>query len=199
MNMKLEQTMEEFLSPSITRTRLISASIYIAAFESLKESIVGKIRFFYCLDDEETSSPCKKYKKEVMSRNTSVVYASLDWFKENRAIDEADLIQFENIKKCRNELSHRLFSLIGSRGLPQDFEINFHALVELLHKIDLWWVMNIEIPTDPDYSGQEIDEKEVKVGSVMALQMLWDIALGEKDVANSYYEAYRNAQVKNNG
>jgi hypothetical protein len=83
--------------------------------------------------------------------------------------------------------------------LPQNFEARFHELVELLHKIDLWWVMNIEIPTGPDYAGQEIDESEVKVGSIMAIQMLVDIALGEEDVANSYYEAFKKAQTKNNG
>ena len=54
----------------------------------------------------------------------------------------------------------------------------FDKLVELLHKIDLWWVINIEIPTNSDYDGQEINEKDVKVGSVMVLQMVIDIALG---------------------
>jgi len=125
MEMKFEQTMEEFLSPAIMRKRLISASIYIAA--------------------------CESYKKEVLSRNKSAVYASLDWFKERQAINGDDLAKFEQIKLCRNDLSHELFSLIGSRGLPKHFETRFHELVELLHKIDIWWVMNIEIPTDPDH------------------------------------------------
>jgi hypothetical protein len=197
--MKFEQTMEELLSPAVMRERLISASIYIAAFESLKESIVSKLRFYYCLDDSKDSQPCESYKKDVMNRNSSAVYASLDWFKGHQAINEDDLAKFEQIKLCRNDLSHRLFNLIGSRGLPQNFEARFHELVELLHKIDLWWVMNIEIPTGPDYAGQEIDESEVKVGSIMAIQMLVDIALGEEDVANSYYEAFKKAQTKNNG
>ncbi len=56
--MKLEQTLEEFLNPEIMRERLISASIYIAAFESLKETIIEKIRFYYCLDDSKDSKPC---------------------------------------------------------------------------------------------------------------------------------------------
>ncbi|TAL43016.1 MAG: hypothetical protein EPN89_16620 [Methylovulum sp.] len=138
MEMKFEQTMEEFLSPAIMRKRLISASIYIAAFESLKESIVSKIRFYYCLDDSGNSKPCESHKKEVLSRNKSAVYASLDWFKERQAINGDDLAKFEQIKLCRNDLSHELFSLIGSRGLPKHFETRFHELVELLHKIDIW-------------------------------------------------------------
>ena len=58
--------------------------------------------------------------------------------------------------------------------------------------------MNIEIPTDPDYFGQEIDESKIKVGSVMALQMLIDIALGEEGVAHSYYETFKRTHTKNN-
>jgi len=183
MEDKLERTMAEYLNPVVMREKLISASIYIATFEALKKSIVSKIRFYYCLDDLK---PCELYDKEVMSRNKSPVYASLDWLKEYEAITDADINNFEKIKNCRNELSHNLFNLLGSRGLPQNFQTNFCELAELLHKIDIWWVINIEIPANPDFFGQEIDEAEIKVGSVLALKMLVDIALGEDDIANSY-------------
>ncbi len=134
-----------------------------------------------------------------MSRNSSPLYASLDWFKEHQAINEDDFVKFEQIKNCRNELSHKLFSLIGTRGLPDNFEVRFLELVELLHKIHLWWVMNVEIPTNPDYDGKEVDENNVKVGSVMAIQMLVDIALGDEKTANSYFEEFIKSQVNTNG
>jgi hypothetical protein len=45
---------EAFLDPDVLRGKLISASIYIAAYEMLKESIVGRIRNFYSTGFTET-------------------------------------------------------------------------------------------------------------------------------------------------
>jgi len=44
---KIRQSWEEFLNPEVMRPRLIAASIYIAGFEALKDSIVGRIREFF--------------------------------------------------------------------------------------------------------------------------------------------------------
>jgi hypothetical protein len=188
--MKCEQSIEELLNPAIMRNILISSSLFIAAFESLKDLIISHLKGFYCIGELDDSKPCDDYKKEVLSKNKSALYASLEWFKENQAINEDDLAKFERIKACRNDLSHRLHSLLGSRGLPQDFEIRFHELFELQHKIELWWVLNIEVPISGDFVDQEIDASDVQLGSIMWLQMLIDIALGDEDVANSYYQAY---------
>ena len=192
MDMKFEQNIEDLLSPKVMRERLISASIFIAVFESLKESIVSKLRFFYCLNDSEDFKPCESYLKAVMSRNPSPIYASLDWFKEHNAINELDIEKFNQIKLCRNELSHNLFNLIGSGSFPPDLETRLKELIGLVHKIGIWWIMNVEIPTDPEYDGHEIDENEVKLGSVMFIQMIVDIALGEEEISNAYYNELVN-------
>src|SRR3990170_1537518 len=44
---------EEFLDPQILRTRLISASLFLAAFEILKDAVIGRIRNFFCLGFDE--------------------------------------------------------------------------------------------------------------------------------------------------
>src|ERR1039458_385518 len=38
----VDQSWEEFLTPEILRNKLISASLYLAAFEMLKDSVVGR-------------------------------------------------------------------------------------------------------------------------------------------------------------
>jgi len=43
MYAKVQQTWEDFLNPDVVRPVLISASIYIAGFEALKETIIGRI------------------------------------------------------------------------------------------------------------------------------------------------------------
>jgi hypothetical protein len=152
-----EQQWERYLKPEWLREKLISAALYIAAFESLKDTIVQNLRFFYCIGVSEEEAPCEEYKTKVLSRNKSTVYASLDWFMENAAINQQDIEKFNDIKNIRNNLSHSLFKIIGSTGLPENFNEEFQALIELQHKIAHWWVVNVEIPTDPEFALQEIN------------------------------------------
>ncbi len=46
MDPDIKRSWEEFLNPEIMRSCLISASVYIAGYEALKETIVGRIRDF---------------------------------------------------------------------------------------------------------------------------------------------------------
>jgi hypothetical protein len=38
----------------------------------------------------------------------------------------------------------------------------FHELVALLKKIEVWWVVNMEIPVNPDFDGKEIDRRRYR-------------------------------------
>jgi hypothetical protein len=193
MDPKVRQNYEGFLNPDVLRPRLIAAALYIAAYESLKESIITHIQtFFWNGFDESGPKYSPEYQTEVLNRNKSVLYASLDWLKNKmNVIDDADIATFERVKHCRNDLSHRLFSLLGSEGLPSDFEDRFADLGALLYKIELWWVVNFEIPINPDFDGKEIDEKEIFPGRVIGLKVLCDIALGDPESSRSYYEEFR--------
>lgn len=183
---------EEFLNPEIVRPRLIAASIYIAAFEALLDSVVGRIRDFFSNGfDESGDIVDPKYKAKVLSRKTSPVYASLDWLREMHAIDDGDIAIFERVKAFRNTLAHELLSLVSSRGLPPDYDERLGELARLLRKIDVWWIVNVEIPTDPDFGGREVDPDEVVPGSIMALHVLLEIALGDEERSRFYYDQFR--------
>lgn len=188
----------EFLSPEVLRPCLMSAAIYIAGYEALKDAIVDRIRNFFLIG----SGPAEQrfyleYKAFVLSRNRSPLYASLDWLKnEMGAIDDADICAFDRIKACRNLLAHQLLSFLGGNGLPQDFEQCYREMVALLHKIDHWWIANVEIPTNPDFDGKDIDWDEIYSGRVMALQLLCDIALGDSEQSRRYYDELKNRRAK---
>jgi len=107
------------------------------------------------------------------------------------AIDDADARGFDRVKACRNTLAHNLFSTLCSNGLPPDFEQCFSQLVALLRKIEVWWITNVEIPTNPDYDGSDIDEEGIVPGRIMVIQLLWDIALADEDRSRSYYKEFR--------
>jgi len=55
----------------------------------------------------------------------------------------------------------------------------------------MWRITNVEIPTNPDYDGQEIDEGGIIPGLVMNIQLLCDIALGDDEGSRYYYNEFR--------
>lgn len=170
MDPNVKRSWEEFLNPGITRPRLIAASIYIAGFESLKDAIVDRIRdFFWTGFDESGDKIDPKYQTDVLTRNRSPVYASLDWLTEMNAIDQGDVESFNRVKACRNTLAHNLLSTLGSEGLPADFDQCFTEMVELLRKVEVWWITNVEIPTNPDYNGSDVDEDGIIPGRIMVI------------------------------
>jgi hypothetical protein len=53
-------------------------------------------------------------------------------------------------------------------GLPTDFAERFGDMTTLLDKIERWWIVNVEIPTNPDFDGkhEEIDESGIIPGCI---------------------------------
>lgn len=67
----------------------------------------------------------------------------------------------------------------------------FSPMVDLLHKIEKWWIVNVEIPTDPDLVGKEIDEDAIIPGPIMTLRLLVDIALGTEEESEFFYKEFK--------
>lgn len=166
--------------------RLISASLYVTAFELLKESIIGRLRSFYMVGFDITGDVIdEKYETSVLSRNKSPLYASLDWLIENGVVDKGDLESFERIKLTRNSLAHELPSIVMD-GTDIGHVERFQELVTLLRKIEVWWVVNIEIPTDPDFDGKEIDEEGIVPGPLLMIEIMLDVVSGNETLLNHY-------------
>lgn len=49
-------------------------------------------------------------------------------------------------------------------------------------------MVNVEIPTNPEYDGREVDEAEIVPGSILALQMLVQVASGDTTLLEHYRE-----------
>jgi len=83
---------EDFLNPEILKTKLISASIYLAAFEILKASIIERIETFFTDGfGPQGNILSPEYAVEVKSRHKSKVRASLEWLKAQEAITAEDI------------------------------------------------------------------------------------------------------------
>jgi hypothetical protein len=169
--------------------------MFITAFEVLKQSIVGRPRSFFS-EGYDKNGPIvgAEYEAEVLSRNKSPTYASLDWIKEQGAIDESDLQSFEQIKNTRNSLAHELH-LIFLEGADFKLIERFEDLVLLLRKIEVWWLVNFEIPANEDFDGKEIDESGIVPGPVLMLQMMLEIISGNEELLNHYRNSSSNAET----
>ncbi len=168
--------------------RLVSASLFFTAYELLKESIVGRIRSFYMVGfDKDGEIIDEKYESTVLSRNKSPLYASLDWLIENNVIDQSDLEKFERLKKTRNSLAHELPALVFN-GVELQLVERFNELVDLLRKIEVWWVVNVEIAIDPELAEQEIEENGIIPGPVLLIQMMLEVLSGNEELLKHYKE-----------
>jgi len=194
MDNDIKLSWERFLNPEILRTNLIVSSLFITAFEMLKDSIIGRIRDFF-IDGFNGNDWIinDNYKTKVLSLNKSPLYASLEWLKSMNAIDEEDVVAFNKIKDCRNEIAHEITNCI-SKGPKIDPLPLFPSIIDLLHKIEKWWILNVEIPTNPDFEGQEIDEEGIVPGRIMTIRLLADIALGSEEESKFYYKEFIKRQ-----
>lgn len=186
---------ERFLDPDVVRPSLFLATMFITTFEILKNSVVDRIRDFHTNSfDQNGPAVDPDYQHKVASRNKSILYASLDWLREHEAIDHSDLETFERLKKTRNQLAHQLFDVVTGQA-ESDHEVKFDVLVELLRKIEVWWVVNVEIATNPEYDGEEIDEERIVPGAILSLQMLIQVASGNTELLGAWRKARSNGNT----
>jgi hypothetical protein len=184
---------ERFLDPKELRPNLILASLYIAAFEVLKNSINERIRDFYITGfDGKDWMISPAYGVEVLSQDRSPTYASLNWLVASHAINDEDIEKYNNIKECRNLLAHEITKCLV-KGLPPDYSDNFKNMITLLDKVEKWWIINVEIPTVPALidKADEIDTDGIIPGSILSLKLMIDVALGSDEAANYYINRFK--------
>lgn len=170
---------------------MITASIYITAFEILKSSIIDRLKNFYWRDWEADRGDLidPSYNTEVLSRNKSQLYASLLWLKENGAIDEYDINKFEEIKISRNRIAHNLPQLLVD-GLPVELPERFSELISLLSKIEKWWILNVDLPANSDWDHKKVGDNDIIPGPIILVTMMTTIALGTEEQAELYLKHF---------
>lgn len=183
---KTSDQWERFLDPDVVRPSLFLATMFITAFEILQDSIVDDLRDFYTAGmNRDGPIIDSDYKSKVLSTNKSALYASLQWLREHEAINDDDLTLFEQLKKTRNLLAHELFGVVIGQ-VESSHEVQFDALVALLRKIGVWWIVSVDIPTNPNFDEKEIDEDSIVPGTVLSLQMLIQVAAGNTELLDQW-------------
>jgi len=191
MSEESDKVWENFLNPEVTRNRLISAGLFIAAYELFEDRIIDRIKDFFCTGFNENGDVIHAdYQTKVLSLNKSRLRASLQWLMDANVIDDIDLEIFWRINGYRHKFAHELFAIIGSEGLPVDYENRFLEMVALFRKIEVWWILNVDVPTNPDFYGEEIKESDIQPGPLVGIQLLLEVALGDEERSTYYYKRF---------
>ncbi|EMH4164294.1 hypothetical protein RJ498_005147 [Pluralibacter gergoviae] len=186
---------ERILDPKILKRRVISYSVFISAFEMLKNVVIGRLERFYINFDDEQDMV--EYKIKVLDRNKSKLYASLNWLVEYNALEKVDIDEFERLKIIRNKLSHEMLDL-----LPEDelFDVTneIRAIIELTRKVEIWWFCNLEMAIDPDSYPEDMDIKQVQPMTVFMLQLMCSVALGDEKAADEMFAEFTSQYNSHN-
>jgi hypothetical protein len=180
---KALQGWAKFLNPESLKSNLITASIFLAAYETLKASVIDRIRNFFTYEfDENGGVVSEDYESEVLSldtnKNKSPLRASLLWLKQRSVISATDIELVDNIRNHRNELAHNLPEFLTT--VDADVNVNFlYQIYNLVAKIDCWWIKEVEISANSDFDTQEVDDIDIQSGTMLFIQMMVKIAAGE--------------------
>ena len=83
------------------------------------------------------------------------------WFFSLSALTTEDVKAIDQIRRRRNHIAHELPQLLVSPEPAVSIE-HLQELQTLLRKIEIWWVKNIELSTDPDYIHKDLESLDVE-------------------------------------
>jgi hypothetical protein len=182
------------LTPAVVRGRLIRAGLFSLGYELLEVAIIGRLKDFYADFTDADLRPGPDYRDKVLALDPrgkfDALRGSLAWLVASDVISENEADTFWAVKAARNLVAHELAQIVGG-SKPGSFDQLFNDMLSLLNKIQRWWVINLDVDTDPDWDGVEIDPNEVTHGSTIIMQILVDVALGDDDLANQHLRLFR--------
>lgn len=187
----------QFLNPNVMRQHFVCAGLFLVAYEILIKIIKEKPCFFFSnrWTAENGWETGDEYNRCVLALDPKgrqdPLRGSLAWFQQMDAIDEIDLNTFHFIKKNRNKYAHELEKILISEDSVH-FERLFSEILWLVTKIDSWWIVNVEIATDPEMIDKEFSENQLKPGSILLLQIMMRVALGNDEEAWELYNAMKS-------
>jgi len=192
--LKTNNSWLQFLDPENLKGNLIYSSLYIALFEALKDYVVSEVASFFSNGFTDTKTQySERYTTHVKDKDKNLVKASMLWLKECEAINDVDLEVFEELRLFRNKLSHELLTLLFS-NLTNELPEKLDALVSLRIKIETWWILNVELPTDPNnVEFSHIKENDIIASSEILLKLLSDILSGDEKKASFYVNEFKKS------
>lgn len=165
----------------------------IAAYELFELRVISEVRTFFA--GQETSTGPKVddlYGECIYRRHPNELRACLMWLRRLDALRNVDLISFDRIRSCRNEISRRMLDCVGTDRV-EAYMSAFGELVELMAKFEAWWGMQIGVAAETA-SHEEVARRMARgPRSLIAVRALYMTAMGYAREAFSEFVAYRQS------
>ena len=127
----------KLLNPEELRWNLIVASIYLTAYELLKQAMIEPLRGFFS-SGFDANGPIvgARYRKKVLSLHKMPFFASAIWFHNAGALADDDLDRIREIRDHRNFVAHNIPRVISETDsfVRSDLLVAIAETAENLHK-----------------------------------------------------------------
>lgn len=167
------------------------ASLFVMAFECLKDYVEGQFRNFFCqeykvnkngilipLEGDTYLSEKEKYQKQyqklskkllnVKEKEVTIFQAGCAWFYDSKALNDDDFVLLSSCLRMRNDFAHELYKWLTDDKYPSLDKGLVNAPINLHFKLSNWWVRNVEAGIAPeDY--EKFNEEEM--GGAMSLNV----------------------------
>lgn len=184
---------ERLLHPGNLREALITAAVFVAAYELFEDSVIGRLKMFFSNGfDKNGPTVGSQYEEQVRSKHKNQLQAALVWHKEHEIISEDDVSRALRARKTRNRIAHELISWVTDQGPTDEIAQELGALLALLQKIEVWWIRNFEMAIQDDIDPSTVSDDDITPGPIIALTVLLETALGPPETRAQYYEAFKN-------
>jgi hypothetical protein len=171
-----QRLVEKVSTSDLVRRNLISATLLITAYETLRETITSKPLGFFSREwTPKGPKESDSYRSHVLSLHKNRFVASCFWFRENGAIEQADVDVILECRSHRNDVVHELLKYLVMPSDDVRLDL-IEALVRVQRKIDLWWVREVEIPTNPDFDNVQVDEDSIQSAAALVFGIIRNVA-----------------------
>jgi hypothetical protein len=180
MNQKTLPSWDKFLNPETLRSNLLAASIFITSYEVLKDSIIDQILSFYTHGfDQNGPIVSESYKSKVLALDSksNSLRASIAWLKANGVINAKDEQTIADLTQHRNEVAHQLPTFLSQADHNVELS-KLEDLIELVKKIDRWWIVNVELAIQDEIDVNLVDQERIMSGHMMFLHLLLTASSG---------------------
>lgn len=183
---------ENLFNETNLKDNLVFSSIFITVFESVKETMIQRVKSFLCdfkyEDGDFIEIESLRYKelrkrkiKEIGKPN--VFFSTLLWLVEEGCLNDTDYKTMLTARDIRNNYAHNLFNVLGIGVTDSDIEVLIKMLA-VYSKFDSWWIVQIEIPISGEYSKE--DYENIDTSNCFSLQQYFinaiiDIVLADKN------------------
>lgn len=197
---------DKFLNPLTLKHNLIAASVFLAAYEMLKDALIDQLREFYSHSWSQDGGweISERYRQHVLSLDKKEMVACAKWFRQAGALSDDDLRVLKEVATHRNIVAHELPSIIGS--VEKDVSLlHLRCILALTCKIDKWWIREVEVPSNPDFDNYPLTDEQLKDSYSMRMvimSFLVQIAEGDDSALAALYEEwqkYFNASEQGGG